>query len=142
MKEEPYTSRISAHITQRQRDKINRSGLSDSKYIREAIDFYDVARLEAYSRMKMDIINDCIGALNIFKQNVEQSDENLFNKLKENVQSVEQNRGKMSEETPQSAHKKDENVEQIYVVEQTMSEEIDENVEREEFEKSVKTGKV
>ena len=62
--------------------------MSNTEFIRKAIDFYDSARLSSYTAIKINMIDDCIGALNVFRENVKNSDENTFNLLRENVKSV------------------------------------------------------
>lgn len=82
-----YPHSIGVKISDEQKRKIELSGMNTTDFVRAAIDFYDGARLTSYTAMKMNVINDCIGALNIFRENVKNSDENTFNLLHENVKS-------------------------------------------------------
>lgn len=112
-KETAYPYPVGVKLSEEQYQKIKQSGMSNTEFIRKAIDFYDGARLSSYTAIKINMIDDCIGALNVFRENVKNSDENTFNLLRENVKSVKQNGGQTFNKTPDTLNRCGENVKQI-----------------------------
>ena len=90
VKEIYYPKFIGAKISEDQYEKIERSGMSTSEYVREAIDFYSETRLNSYNSIKINMIDECIQRLNVFKQNVKNADVEKFNNLTKNIKSVKQ----------------------------------------------------
>lgn len=109
-KEIYYPKFIGAKISEEQYEKIESSGMSASEYVRNAIDFYSEARLHSYNAIKINMIDECIQRLNVFKQNVKNGDIEKFNNLTKNVKSVKQNRDETLNKTYEMFNENDENV--------------------------------
>jgi hypothetical protein len=110
MSDEKYTHFVGAKVTDAQFQKIKSSGLSDSDYLRNAIDFYDVTKLMSYARLHSNWIGQLITLLNVWNENVKLTPENTFNEMMENVKFVKQNRGSLLNNTPQLLNENEENV--------------------------------
>ena len=137
-KEVNYPHPIGAKISDEQKRKIDNSGMSTTDFVRNAIDFYDGARLHSYTALKMNVIDECIHSLNIFKQSVKNSDENAFNLLKESVKSVKQNEGNLLNKTDDLLNESEEYVKQIESVKQNSLNESEESVKQMELEEETK----
>jgi hypothetical protein len=110
MSDEKYTHFVGAKVTDAQFQKIKSSGLSDSDYLRNAIDFYDVTKLMSYARLRSNWIGELITLLNVWNENVKLTPENTFNEMMENVKFVKQNRGSLLNNTPLLLNELEENV--------------------------------
>lgn len=132
IKEIYYPKFIGAKISEEQYEKILSSDMGTSEYIRNAIDFYSEARLNSYSAIKINMIDECIQRLNVFKQNVKNGDLEKFNNLAKNVKSVKQNRGETLNKTYETFNKNDENVKPEKNVKPEMLNKNDENVKPQE----------
>lgn len=133
-----YPHFIGVKISDEQYNKIKLSGKSTTAFIREAIDFYNDARLSSFTAMKMNVIKDCVGVLNVFLENVKNSDENTFNLMNENVKSVKQIGDDTLNKTSDLLNESDENVKPIVNVKRDELNELEENVKQEEIEKQQK----
>lgn len=109
-KEIYYPKFIGAKISEEQYEKIESSGMGTSEYIRNAIDFYSEARLNSYNVIKINMIDECIQRLNVFKQNVKNGDLEKFNNLTKNVKSVKQNKDETLNKTHEMFNKNEEKV--------------------------------
>ena len=102
MTEEKFVHFVGAKVTDAQLVKIEESGLSQSEYIRNAIDFYDVGRLQSYSHLHSNWIGQLITLLNVWDEKVKSTPENTFNELVKNVKFVKPNRGSLLNNPPKS----------------------------------------
>lgn len=110
VKEIYYPKFIGAKISEDQYEKIERSGMSTSEYVREAIDFYSETRLNSYNSIKINMIDECIQRLNVFKQNVKNADVEKFNNLTKNIKSVKQKGDKTLNKTYEKFNENEEKV--------------------------------
>lgn len=138
MNDEKYVHFVGAKVTERQYQKIKSSGLSDSDYLRNAIDFYDVAKLQSYSQLHSDWIREFISLLNVWDEKVKTTPEFTFNKLVENVKFVKPKGGKTLNNTPLSLNENDENVKPEKKVKPNELNINDENVKQMELERQQK----
>ena len=110
MSDEKYTHFVGVKVTDAQFQKIEKSGLSASDYLRNAIDFYDVTRLTSYARLHSNWIGELITLLNVWNENVKLTPENTFNEMMENVKFVKQDRGSLLNNIPLLLNESEENV--------------------------------
>lgn len=105
-----YPEFVGGNVTVEQAEKIRKSGLTNSEFIRKAIDFYDETRLSSYTTQKINHVEECIGILKVYQQNLKNES---FNKLKifdENLKSEENMNELVYKETNETFKKSEENL--------------------------------